>query len=106
MYLQTRKSGQTGLSQTQYAQPLSTGHSTQYSRSVNLPCGSHQAMTTTGQPVVRVDEPIKNQGQTYYTESMYKELLQNKTTQEGDIYRLQGELKEKKKEVDELRSRY
>jgi predicted RNase H-like nuclease (RuvC/YqgF family) len=37
---------------------------------------------------------------------MFKELIQNKKTQEEDIYRLQRELKEKKKEVDELRSRY
>jgi predicted RNase H-like nuclease (RuvC/YqgF family) len=45
-------------------------------------------------------------GHKYYPESMYKELIQNKTTQEENIYSLQGELKEKKKEVDELRSRY
>ena len=63
-------------------------------------------MTTTGQPVVSVDQPMECRGQTYYPESMYNMLIQNKTTQEEDIYRLQGELKEKKKEVDELRSRY
>ena len=67
---------------------------------------SRQAMTTTGQPVVSVDQPMECRGQTYYPESMFKELIQNKKTQEEDIYRLQRELKEKKKEVDELRSRY
>ena len=73
---------------------------------MNLPYGSHQAMTTTDQPVVSVDEPMKYQRQTYYPESMYKELMQHKFAQEEDICRFQGELKEKKKEVDELRSRY
>ena len=63
-------------------------------------------MTTTGQPVVSVDQPMEYQRQTYYPESIYKELIQNKKTQEEDIYRLQRELKEKKKEIDELRSRY
>ena len=73
---------------------------------MNLPYGSHQAMTTTDQPAVGVDQPMEYKGQTYYPESMIKELMQHKTTQEDDIYRLQRELKEKKKEVDELRSRY
>ena len=104
--MQTRKSSHTGLSQTQYTQPSSTGYSTQHSRSVNLSYGNHQAMTTTGQPAVSVDQPMEYHGQTYYPESMYKQLIQNKTTQEDDICRLQRELKEKKKEVDELRSRY
>ena len=94
------------MSQTQSTQPSNTGYSTQYSRSVNLPYRSHQAMTTTGQPVVSVDEPMEYQGQKYYPESMYKALIHHKTTQEDDICRLQKELKEKKKEVDELRSRY
>jgi hypothetical protein len=104
--LQTRKSSQTGLSQPQYGQPSSTGYSTQQSRSVDLPYGSHQAMTTTGQPVVSADQPMQYHGHTYYPESMYIELMQHKFTQEDDICRLQRELKEKKKEVDELRSRY
>jgi hypothetical protein len=43
---------------------------------------------------------MKYQGQTYYPESMYKELMQHKFAQEEDICRLQRELKEKKKEVD------
>ena len=106
MYLQTRTSGQTRWSQTQYGQPSSIGYSTQHSRSLNYPHGSHQATATTGQPAVSVDQPMEYHGHKYYPESMYKELIQNKTTQEEDIYRLQGELKEKKKEVDELRSRY
>lgn len=106
LYLQTRKSSRTGLSQTQYAQPSSTGYLTQHSMSVNLPYGSHQAMTTTGRPVVSVDQPMEFKGQKYYPESMYRELIQHKTTQEDDIYHLQRELKEKKKEVDDLRSRY
>ena len=106
LYLQTRKSSQTGLSQTQHAQPSSTDSSTQHSRSVNLPYGSHQVTTTTSQPVVSVDQPMEYHGQTYYPESVFKDFMQHKTTQEGDIYRLQRELKEKKKEVDELRSRY
>ena len=37
-----------------------------------MPYRSHQAMTTT---VVSVDEPMEYQGQTYYPESMYKELM-------------------------------
>ena len=63
-------------------------------------------MTTTGQPVVSVDQPMEYRGQTYYPESMYKGLMQHNKTQEEDIYRFQRELTEKKKEVDELRSRY
>jgi len=63
-------------------------------------------MTTTGQPAVIADQPIEYKGQTYYPESMYKELLQHKKTQEEDIYRLLKELKEMKNEVDDLRSRY
>ena len=63
-------------------------------------------MTTTGQPLVSVNKPMEYRGQKYYPESMYKELRQNKTTQEDDIYRLQRELTEKKEEVDEVRSRY
>ena len=73
---------------------------------MNFPYERHQAMTTTGQPAVIADQPIEYKGQTYYPESMYKELLQHKKTQEEDIYRLQRELKAKTKEVDELRSRY
>ena len=53
LFLQTRKSSQTGLNQAQYAQPSSTGYSTQQSSSVDLSCGSHKAMTTT---VVSVDK--------------------------------------------------
>ena len=66
----------------------------------------HQAMATTCQPLVSVNKPMEYRVQKYYPESMYKELIQHKKTQEEDIYRLQRELKEKKKEVDELRSRY
>jgi hypothetical protein len=78
------KSSQTGLNQAQYAQPSSTGYSTQQSSSVDLSCGTHQAMTTT---VVSVDEPMEYRGQTYYPESMYIELMQQKFAQEEDICR-------------------
>lgn len=58
------------------------------------------------QPVVHTDQPIEHNGYRYIPETMYKELQNRATIQENEISDFQKKVREKDKELDELRNRY
>lgn len=57
------------------------------------------------QPVTSTDQPLVVNGQRYVHENMYRELENRAAIQENDIKDFQKKVREKDKDIDDLRNR-